>query len=295
MELRKLRVFVEVVRQGGFSAAAETLFATQSTVSKSVRQLEDEIGMPLLNRIGHRITMTEAGEVVFRRAQQLLADREDLIAELDDIRGLRRGTLRLGLPPIGSSVLFAPVFTLYRKRYPGIDVSLVEHGGDRLDELLQAGEIDLAGSLLPIPEQEYDWQTVRCEPLVALLARGHPLKDAGPVTLKDLKDVPFILFESGFALNRIIIEACRAQGFEPQIVARSSQLDFVVELAAAGLGVAFLPRMIADERRRAAVDYVPLKGHETDWNLAVTWRRNGYLSKSAQAWLACLREIHQDV
>lgn len=100
---------------GGFSSAAKTVFATQSTVSKAVKQLEDEIGLPLLDRIGHRSVMTPAGEVVYRRGLKLLADRDDLLAELDEIRGVRRGSLRLGLPPVGSSTVFAPLFAIYRQ------------------------------------------------------------------------------------------------------------------------------------------------------------------------------------
>ncbi|TMV54700.1 LysR family transcriptional regulator, partial [Thioclava sp. BHET1] len=152
MEFRPLRAFVEVVRQGGFTRAAETVFATQSTISKSVRQLEEELGAPLLDRVGHGFTLTAFGEVVYRRGLQLLADRDSLLAELDEIRGLTRGTLRVGIPPIGSSHLFAPVFTLYRKRFPGIEVQLSEHGSDRLEELLHAGALDLAASLLPSAE-----------------------------------------------------------------------------------------------------------------------------------------------
>ncbi len=92
MDLRNLRALVEVVRQGGFSQAAVVLFATQSTVSKAVRQLEDEVGMPLLDRIGHKSTLTPVGEAVYRRAVRMLTEREDLLTELDDLRGLKRGT-----------------------------------------------------------------------------------------------------------------------------------------------------------------------------------------------------------
>ena len=105
MEIRTLRAFVEVVRQGGFSQAAKTVFATQSTVSKAVKQLENEFGVPLLDRIGHRSKLTAAGEIVVRRAQRILAERDDLIAELGELRGLKRGTLRLGLLPVGSGML----------------------------------------------------------------------------------------------------------------------------------------------------------------------------------------------
>ena len=288
MDLRTLRAFVEVVRQGGFSPAAKTLFATQSTVSKAVKQIEEEIGVPLLDRVGHRSKLTAAGEIVFQRALRMLAERDDLLAELDELRGLKRGTLRLGLPPVGSSTLFAPLFATYRNRYPGIDIRLVEHGSSRLEEVLLSGEIELAASLLPVSDG-FEWQEVKREPLVALLPADHDLARRKSIGLPTLQHLPFILFEAGFALNRVILDACRRHGFEPTVVARSSQIDFVVELAAAGLGIAFLPRMIANQRKHPAVRHVLLDEPDTDWHIAMIWRRGGYLSHAGKAWLDLVR------
>ena len=289
MELRTLRAFVEVVRQGGFSQAAKVVFVTQSTVSKAVKQLEDELGLPLLDRLGSGIKPTAAGEIVYRRALRLLAERDDLAAELTDLKGLKRGALRLGLPPIGSSTLFAPLFTVYRQRHPEIEMRLVEHGSDRLQELLAAGDIDFAGLLLPAPD-EFSSQLVRREPLVAMLAADHPASAWPSVRLRDLRDTPFILFDAGFALNRIILDACRREGFEPNVVARSSQIDFIAQLAGAGLGVAFLPRMIAMERAQMPFRPVLLDDPDTEWAMAMAWRRGAYMSPAGAAWLALLRE-----
>lgn len=289
MDLRTLRAFVEVVRQGGFSPAAKTLFATQSTVSKAVKQIEDEIGVPLLDRLGHRSTLTAAGDIVFQRALRMLAERDDLLAELDELRGLKRGTLRLGLPPVGSSTLFAPLFATYRNLYPGIDIRLVEHGSSRLEEVLLSGEIELAASLLPVSDG-FEWQEVKREPLVALLPVNHELAHRKSIGMPALQHLPFILFEAGFALNRVIFDACRRHGFEPTVVARSSQIDFVVELAAAGLGIAFLPRMIAEQRKHPAVRHVLLDEPDTDWHIAMIWRRGGYLSHAGRAWLDLVRK-----
>lgn len=285
MEFRTLRAFVEVVRQGGFSSAAKTVFTTQSAVSKAVRQLEDELGMTLLDRVGHRAALTTAGETVYRRAVKLLAERDDLLAELDEVRGLKRGSLRLGLPPIGSSTLFAPLFAVYRQRYPGVDVRLVEYGSDRLEELLRAGEIDLAASLLPVAD-DFEWRIVRREPLAALLAAGHPLAERPSIRMADLREQPFVLFERGFALNRILLDACRQSGFEPSIAARSSQIDFIVELAALGVGVAFLPQFMVEQRPHPGVARVTLAEPVARWDMAMVWRRGAYLSHAARAWLA---------
>ncbi|MFC0218674.1 LysR family transcriptional regulator [Pseudochelatococcus lubricantis] len=289
MELRVLHAFVEVVRQGGFSRAAKTVFSTQSTVSKAVRRLEDEVGAPLFDRVGHRSVLTETGEIVYRRAQRILAERDDMFAEIGELRGLNSGTLRLGLPRIGSSILFAPLFARYRQLYPGIDIRLVEQGSDRLEEILLSGEIDLAASLLPVSD-DFEWQSVRIEPLMALVPANHELARSPAIDVDILRRQSFILFESGFGLNRIIMDFFKRNDIAPTIAARSSQIDFIVGLVAAGLGVAFLPRMIAGQRPHAQVKAVPLQDPLTDWHMALIWRHGAYLSHSSRAWLEIARQ-----
>ena len=287
LDLRKLRVFVEVVRQGGFSQAAKAVFSTQPTVSKVVRQLEDELGVPLLNRIGHRSELTAAGEIVYRRALSLLTQGEDLTAELDELQGLKRGQLRVGFPRAGSSALFAPLFVSFRKRYPGIDVEIVVHDRD-LAERLRAGELDLALLAHPIA-QDFDAQDVRTEPLVVLLPPDHALADRKAITLERLAKLPFILFEEGFTLNEVILDACRSKGITPTIAARSSQVDFILELVAAGVGIAFLPRVISEKHSHHSVRRALLDDPKSKWRIALAWRRGGFLSHAARAWLAHAR------
>jgi DNA-binding transcriptional LysR family regulator len=284
MNLRGFQAFVEVVRQGGFSAAARTINATQSTVSKTVRQLEDELEIILLDREATPPRLTSAGEIVYRRALAMLTEKDDMLTELGELRGLKRGLLRLGLPPIGSSVLFAPVFATFTKLYPDIDIQLVEHGSRRLEELLLAGDIELAASLLSV-ENSFEWQAVRSEPVVALLPANHSFTDDGGIPLQDIASQPFILFESGFALNHIILDACHAQGLSPHIAMRSSQIDFIVELVAAGMGIGFLPQMIAEQRKHPDVRIHTIKDAELNWDMALIWRKGAFLSHAARAWL----------
>lgn len=289
MDLRALRALTEVVRQGGFSQAAEVLHTTQSNVSKTVRQLEEEVGLPLLDRIGHRSRLTAAGEVVHARALKMLADREDLTRELAEMRGLRQGRLRLGLAPIGAATLFAPHFATYRARYPGIEISLVEQGSSRLEEMLRHGEIDLGALLMPVPDV-FDWQDARASPVVAVVPAADPLPHAGPVPLAALANYPFILFEAGFALNAMVLDACAKAGITPRIVARSSQPDFIFGLVAAGLGIGFLPRLIVEDRAPPGVRAVSVTAPDMLWHMVLAWRREGYLPEAARAWLALLRD-----
>lgn len=293
MEFRNLLALVEVVQQGGFSAAASVLFTSQSNVSKAVRQLEDELGVTLLDRNGHSSTLTDAGEIVFRRAQHILASSEDMMGELDELRGLRRGILRLGLPLFGSSVLFAPAFAQFRTLYPGIKITLVEHGSKRLEELLMRGEIDLAASLMPV-SPEFEWQDVRNEQLVVLLQETHPFAGYDAVQLLDLHDEPFIFFAEDFALNQVIMRSCARRGFKPKVAARSGQIDFILGLARAGLGLAILPKLMADQRMRSGLTYVPLNEPGLSWHIGLIWRKGGYLPHAARAWLELVQTIHTE-
>ncbi|MDD2219893.1 MAG: LysR substrate-binding domain-containing protein [Desulfoplanes sp.] len=293
MELRNIHALVEVVRQGGFSAAAKVLYTSQPNVSKAVRQLQDELGIQLLERNGHKSALTEAGQIVYRRAMNMLAESEDMLAELDELRGLRRGVLRLGLPLLGSSVLFASIFAVFRSRYPGIEIRLVEHGSKKLEELLRAGEIDLAASLFPV-SQDFDWQDVRNEPFVALVPSNHRLAAQPSIQLKMLAADPFILFEEGFLLNKLILGYCACRGFQPTVAAHSGQIDFIVGLVKAGLGIALLPRLMAEQRLLPGVAFIALDEPDISWHMVMLWRNGGFLPHAARAWLELSKEVRTD-
>jgi DNA-binding transcriptional LysR family regulator len=145
--------------------------------------------------------------------------------------------------------------------------------------------------LLPVTE-ELEWQYVHVEPLMVVMAKDHPLVTAGKLDIKRVADVPFILFEEDYALNQVILDACMRRGLTAQVVAQSRQIDFIVELAALGVGVAFLPRMLLERRYHPSIRYALLDEPQTEWRIALAWRRGAYLSHAAQEWLALTREMH---
>jgi DNA-binding transcriptional LysR family regulator len=288
MEFRALSLFTAVVRQGGFSAAAKGLGLTQPTLTKAVQQLEHECGGPLLDRSNRKIRLTSAGELVYERAKVILQEHQRLEDDLASIRGLKRGRLRLGLPSLGSSLLFAPHVADFRRQYPGIEITLQEQGSLPLQEGVRSGEIEVGVSLGPVPE-EFAWQPVCDEPLVALLPADHPLHGHPSVTLADLQATPFILFDPGFSLNAVILDACQRRGFVPLEAARSGHVDFIIALVAAGLGVALLPRLIVAARPQDVCAVVPVADSDLRWNIGLIWRREATLSPAASRWLEVVR------
>lgn len=290
MEFRQLRSFAEVVRQGSFTQAAVQLHASQSAISKQVAQLEQSLHVQLLERSGPHVRLTAAGEVVLRRAEEMLRLQRELRTELDDLSQMKRGELRLGLPLLGADALFAWRFAEYRKRYPHIQVHLVEGGSKSLEQALHAGELELAGALTP-NDPGFDWQPFCNEPLDALLPAEHPLAGRDSIVLGELADTPFLLYQQSFTLNDRLLRACHETGFEPREGGRSGQADFLGALVAAGQGVVLLPRAVAMEVERPGVKRVLLSEPDLRWDICFMWRRGAYLSHAAKAWLALLEEF----
>jgi DNA-binding transcriptional LysR family regulator len=220
----------------------------------------------------------------------MLRLRHELLSELDDLSQLARGELRLGLPLLGSDALFASRFAEYRRRYPNIQVQLLEGGSLNVEQAVRNGELELGGSLTP-KDPAFAYQPFCDEPLDALLPADHPLAMNAQVRLEELADTPFLLYQRSFVLNDRLLQACQQVGFTPREGGRSGQADFLAALVAAGQGVVLLPSVVARGLVRPGVVRLTLKAPDyLRWDIAFIWRQGAYLSKAAQAWLALLRE-----
>lgn len=287
MEFKQLRSFAEVVRQGGFTQAAAVLHTSQSAVSKQVAQLESRLGVRLLERHGPHLRLTDAGEVVRRRAEDFLRLQQELSRELDDLNQLVRGELRLGLPMLGSDALFAGLFAEYRRRYPKITISLAEGGSKMVERMVLNGELEIGAALQP-SDPSFAYRPFCNEPLDILLPAQHPLAGQQGLRLEQLAETPFLLYQQSFTLNDRLLLACQRLGFTPQEGGRSGQADFLAALVAAGQGVVLLPRVVARSLERPGVVRRTLLGSDLRWDIAFIWRRDAYLSRAAQAWLDLL-------
>ena len=241
MDIRALRYFVELVREQSFTRASEKLFVTQPTISKMIRNIEEELGQSLLNREGRRFTLTDSGQVLFNRAQTILAEMQQLEAELADLQSLQFGRLALGIPPMVGHV-YADLIRTYRSRYPKVELSIVEYGGRRIEQAVLAGELDLAITMLPTREggalsalelDQYPIQVVLPD-----LPRWRACRE---IRLEDLRDEPFLLYTQAFTLSERLEQACQHAGFVPQVAARSSQWVFSPPWCAAAWASPFYP------------------------------------------------------
>jgi len=285
MDMRHLQYFVEVARWRSFTKAAQALYVTQPTISKMIKNLEEELGVELFDRVGKRIELTDAGSVLLAQAQPMLQSFGTMTAHLDELMQVRRGRIRIGLPPMVGASFFPEVIGKFHEQYPGITLQLFEYGSKKVEAEVAAGELDIGVILLPTKDELFESFSFVKQRLMLVVHPSHRLASHHEASLIALKDDSFLLFHEDFALHDRIIDECGQLGFQPNVVYKSSQWDFISEMVAANLGIALLPEAICRELDSGRMRTVPLTDPAIPWHLAMIWRKGGYLSFAAREWI----------
>jgi molybdate transport repressor ModE-like protein len=240
LDLRRLKVLREVARTGSFSAAATELTFSPSAVSQQIAQLEREVGARLVDRKSTGVELTRAGELLVGHAHAILARAADAEAELRQLNDGTVGHLRVGAFASATAALMPDVVPAFRTAHPRVELTLIEQDRRECIEQLQRGDLDLAvvwrptepavdGVLeTPLPDDRID----------VLLPVTHRLVDARAVTLDELRDEPWADCSGAPVRDHL-----GALGIEPNIVFRSDHHRVVEGVVAAGVAVAFVPRL----------------------------------------------------
>lgn len=291
MDIRHLQYFLEVARCKSFTKASEILHITQPTISKMIRNIEEELGVELFDRSGRRVELTDAGEVIFAQAKHIVTSFQSLSSELDDLRNLKRGHIRIGLPPMAGSSFFPKVIGKFREQYPEISMELVEVGAKKVESEVESGVLDIGVAMLPTKSDIYHSFTFVKGRLMLVVHPTNPLAAKKEVRLAELAQESFVLFREDFALHDRVPEECVRAGFKPHVVCESSQWDFISEMVAANLGIALLPETICSELDRKRVCILPLIEPVIPWHLAIIWRKDRYVSYATQEWINFTRTL----
>jgi LysR family hydrogen peroxide-inducible transcriptional activator len=287
MELHQLRYFVAVAETGSFTRAAARERVSQPALSQQVRKLERRLRRPLFDRLGRGVLLTDAGRHLLGRAAAILAAVDE--AE----RGLREGQedagrLVVGAIPTVAPYLVAPALGPFLRRSPAVELALHEDLTEHLTAALLSGDLDLAIMALPVADEHLTAERLLTEPLLAALPRKHRLAARRRLALADLREEPFILLSEMHCLGGQVGAYCRQHGL--RVACRSAQIPTVQTLIGLGLGVSLLPRMAAAADRGGPRAYRPLAGGGPRRTLAVVRHRQRYLSRTAERFIARLRE-----
>jgi DNA-binding transcriptional LysR family regulator len=246
MELHQLRYFVAVAELRHFTKAARDLRIAQPSVSRAVRVLEEELGTQLFHRMKGNVALTSAGEVLLPWARRVLADVDGAALEVQELADLRRGRLAVGATPSLATTLLPPALARFHAAFPGVELVLHEAGSRDLVGELEQGALDIALVILPLRHEVLETTPLLREELVVAVAPDHPLASRKTIAIGDLRGVPLVMFRDGYDLRATTLAAFRRAGFEPTLALEGGEMDGVLRLAAAGLGVAVVPSLVID-------------------------------------------------
>lgn len=286
MELRQLRYFRAIAREGGFSAAAAGEFVVQSALSQQIRKLEEELGVKLFERTTRSVRLTREGAELLAHAERVLGEVDLLVAEADALRGVVRGKVAVGMmecPPL--SLDMAVLLSDFHAGHPGVEVALRSGGSDRMLDEVRSGELDLAILGLPpqpLPER-LQARSLLVEDLVGLVHVDHPL--AGRVPAADLAEERFVDFPPGYGLREQVDHCFAGSGVERRVAFEVVRVEEMIKFAALGLGIAVLPRSIADSiaHRSHRPRVLEITGAELRRTVALVHRQDGPESAAARA------------
>ncbi len=286
MDIRQARVFVEIVRQGSFTKAAEHLHVAQPAVSMAIRGLENELELTLFNRQDRKISLTAEGEVFLRHAEGLLAGLKAAELEMAEIRGLIKGEVRVGIPPMMSTYFFPDIICEFNKRYPQLNLSVNGEGAWRIQQMISRGEIDMGvitGKEIP---DDLETRHFRREEVVVCVPRQHRFAQRSTITLEEFAGEPLVFFKEGYYLRELIGEVLKGTG-SPHIVFETNMFSLVKSLVQGGMGISTLLRMVVvgDDALSAVSLDPPLY-----IDLVIAWKKHAYLSRANRAFVDFLLE-----
>jgi len=249
LNLHLLRLFAAVARHQSFSRAAEALNLSQPAVSKGVRDFEAQVGSRLLERGAGGVTLTEAGGLLMRHATAVFAAERAAEEELAALRGLRRGTLRIGASTTVATYQLPPILGAFHRRYPDIELRLTSANTRAVAELLSARELDVALVEGPVDEPGIEVVPWREEAMVLIAAPDHRLARASaPVATAALADEIVIVREPGSGTREVAMAALETHRIVPRQVLEVSSTEAIKQIVAGGLGVAIVSAAAAADQ-----------------------------------------------
>lgn len=295
MDIRQLEYLIEVARLRSFTRAADHLYITQPAISKAIKAMEEEFGVQLFDRQGKRVVLTDAGQIIVGQAQQIVTSFQSLMSELDDLRNLKKGHIRIGLPPMVGANFFPKVIGQFHKKYPDITIQLYEDGAKKVEHDVASGTLDVGVVVLPTTQEGLCIFPFVEERLNLVVPLSHTLAYRRKVELAELASEGFVLFREDFTLHDRVIGECAKAGFQPHVIYESSQWDLISEMVAVGLGIALLPETICREIDNKRVRIIPLVNPVIPWKLGIVWREDRYMSFATREWISFARAELSDL
>jgi DNA-binding transcriptional LysR family regulator len=262
MDLHQLKVFQAAIKSGGFTRAGEQLRLSQSTVSQHIKLLEEELGCSLFLRVGKRVLVTEAGNVLLQYAERIFRDVKNAEMAVREMNALKRGTVRLGVGATTLTYRLPPILRDYTRRLPQIELIVIAGTTEFLLDAIKSQHLDLAIVMSTAPQPGLRSVPLGREEMVFVLNGKHPLARRRTLEPSDVAALRFILYERRTAMQNLIEGYFDSLGVTPRIAMEVENNEAIKSLVRAGLGASVLPLCaVAQEPHDSQLRVLRVKGN----------------------------------
>lgn len=288
MEIRQLRYFLDIARTEHLTLSAQNLFVTQSTLSHGLRQLEQELGIKLFDRLGRGLKLSQAGAVFRIYAGRAMQEIEAGRMALEGLTGLQSGTLTVGVIPTFLNTLVPATVAAFSRAYPKVNMIVRDLRAGPIEEQLVAGELDVGIAFYPTERQEIETEPLFEERMQLVVNHSHPLAHRKSLAMKALANVPLALLTRSFATRRLIDDSLREAGITPSVRVEMESVEALIAACRCGDLASIVPERAA----RLATDLhaIDLTSPPLVRHAGILWRRGASRSTAALEFVALLRE-----
>ena len=283
MELRRLEYFLAVAEAGHFTRAAESMHVSQPALSQQIKKLEAELGAPLFDRLGQGVELTEAGELLLPRARRVLSELEDAETAVEELRGLQRGTVRVGTVQTTGEYLIPGAVSRFHEAHPNVNVSVEERSAPGIERGLQDGALDLGVGFVTSEQNGLDVSPLFDESLVAIVGRDHPWSHRSTLPVSALEERPLVLLPEGYCTRRLVDRTVQAAGVRPTVRLELNSIAGILQTVKETGAATILPRLTLSMTGTGGLTAVPLTDPEPRRTVGLLFSADRYRSDAAQA------------
>lgn len=298
MNLHQIKIFEAIADKGSFSAAAEAIALTQSTVSQHMASLEDEIGVPLFDRTGRGIALTSGGVLFRQHARRILRENDALLQAMNGFRGLECANLTIGASNIPANYLVPALLTALKVEHPGILLTMLTGDTAEVIEMLENSEIELALAGSRSDSKGLRFHPLTRDPLVLVVASSHHWAKRDQLSIDELFNEPLIMRETGSGSGQALDHALCQAGRQPttlKIAARLGSNEAVLQAVAGGYGGAFVSELSLHHWKQAEkLCRVDIDGLVVERKIWLATIKDRTLSPAAEAFTQLLKNHFQE-
>lgn len=289
IELRQLEYFLAVSKELHFTKAAEKLNISQPSLSQQIRALEHEVGMPLFDRIGKKISLTEAGRILLLHSKTIFHEVEQARSAIQDLNGLQQGSLTIGSLLTVVNYLLPPAILNFNNLYPNIELSVLGlRTGDIREKLLQ-NELNIGITFLPVQDKEIISTPLYKSELIIVVPTGHQLAEHNHVSIAELQNYPLILLPKKFLFNRINYIPLSKFNFKPKPILEISTMESLIQMVSKGMGITVLPKPYIDFLQNKNIQAIKIENPTPTIEIGLIYRKDKYMCAATREFIKQLK------